>query len=214
MSFAGTSLINSNKKSKQIRIDPKLTPDAAKERRDKAKGEFDDAERKLLELGEVEDIKKRELEAATGDQAKIDKAEQLYQAALQDREKAVRERGEKKKALETAEAELAVVNEAQGLLHKNADPAEASWSDLFRCMRRKNMADVGLGTIKLFDAAKKRGVVSQSDAAKRSGPSDVYFEADDDEARRLRVGQLVQFVMEDTPIGTVAKHISVLRDKA
>jgi len=78
----------------------------------------------------------------------------------------------------------------------------------------------GMGVVKLFDSKNKRGVISQQSqpeqaATKGGRPKDVYFEATDAEALRLRVGQLVQFVLKETEdMGLVAKDVTVLSDKA
>ena len=52
----------------------------------------------------------------------------------------------RKRTLEEAEAELKAITEAQGLLHKNADPGEASWVDLVRGEE--------IGNYKLVDMSK------------------------------------------------------------
>ena len=74
------------------------------------------------------------------------------------------------------------------------------------------MAQVGIGTIKLFDPKSKRGVIEPRDVSKQqSGSADLYFEAAQDDATLFRVGQLVQFVIAATPTGVPeAKEISVL----
>jgi len=74
------------------------------------------------------------------------------------------------------------------------------------------MAQVGIGTIKLFDPKSKRGVIEPREVSKlQSGSVDLYFEAPAQDATRFRVGQLVQFVITATPTGVPeAKEISVL----
>jgi cold shock CspA family protein len=74
------------------------------------------------------------------------------------------------------------------------------------------MSQVGIGTIKTFDPKSKRGVIEPREVSfSLSGPGDLYFEADEGEAGRLQVGQLVQFVIAATPTGVLqAKEVSVL----
>jgi len=70
------------------------------------------------------------------------------------------------------------------------------------------------GVIAPFDKAAKRGLSAADDAANQSASADLYFRiADDRLAANLRVGQLVQFVKEETDIGTEAKQITVLSEK-
>jgi cold shock CspA family protein len=81
------------------------------------------------------------------------------------------------------------------------------------------MSEVGIGTIKLFNLTNKRGVIAPQTVTPKPGQSkgqsgDLYFEVSNDEASRLREGQLVQFVLEDTDIGPEAKHVKVLSDRA
>jgi hypothetical protein len=158
-SFAGSSLIKRTKTVRTTTIEAKATPAAAQKRRDQAKKEFDDAEAALLLKAQDESNKKQALDAATAaiaaapDAATRQAAQEqqavaktLHDSALQDKDKAAKEREEKKKVLDTAEKELTAVNEAQGLLHRNADPSEASWVDLFRGEE--------IGNYKLVDMSK------------------------------------------------------------
>ena len=77
------------------------------------------------------------------------------------------------------------------------------------------MADtVGIGTIKMFDAKSKRGVIVPRAVAKaqtKIGGEPVYFEVPSGVG--FRVGQLVQFVL-DTSAEPVAKDVTVLSDSA
>ena len=153
VSFAGSSLIKSNKKGKQIKIDARLSPDAAQARRDQAAQALKAAEVTLLEAVKTEGIRKTELaqvqealKAGTAPQAKVDMAQTLCNAALNDIETATKDRDTKKAALETAESDLTDILATQGLLHKNADPSEARWVDLFRGEE--------IGNFKLIDMSK------------------------------------------------------------
>ncbi len=75
----------------------------------------------------------------------------------------------------------------------------------------------GIGTIKYFDRAKKRGMIARESATEstaKSATSDLYFEVDDSKALKLREGQLVQFVMQETELGPEATQIEVLSEQA
>ncbi len=76
--------------------------------------------------------------------------------------------------------------------------------------------EAGIGKIKYFDREKKRGVIApENGLTKQSAWADLYFQVNDDRtAASLRVGQLVQFVKEETEIGLEAKQITVLSEKA
>jgi cold shock CspA family protein len=71
----------------------------------------------------------------------------------------------------------------------------------------------GIGTIKYFDRVRKRGMIAR-ESATQSQADELYFEVDDRKALKLREGQLVQFVMQDTALGLEATEIEVLSDKA
>ena len=71
-----------------------------------------------------------------------------------------------------------------------------------------------IGTIKLFDRKKKRGVIAPH-ATKEGKNEDIYFEIDPATSQiNLREGQLVQFVEEKDNIGRKATDIAVLSEKA
>jgi hypothetical protein len=156
-SFAGSSLIQSNKKGKQIKVDARLSPDAAQARRDQAAAALKTAEDVLLDAVQTEASRKDELDKAqqalaggTGTQDKVDAAETKYNSALIDKEKATKDRDAKKKALETVESELADILATQGLLHKNADPSEARWVDLFRGEEISNFKLVDMSKVQML----------------------------------------------------------------
>ena len=156
-SFAGSSLIQSNKKGKQIKVDARLSPDAAQARRDQAAAALKTAEDVLLDAVQIEASRKDELDKArqalagsTGTQDKVDAAETKYDSALIDKEKATKDRDAKKKALEAVESELADILATQGLLHKNADPSEARWVDLFRGEEISNFKLVDMSKVQML----------------------------------------------------------------
>ena len=75
------------------------------------------------------------------------------------------------------------------------------------------MADkVGIGTIKMFDAKTKRGVIVPREISKaQMGEQPVYFEAPSGSG--FRVGQLVQYVVDSTA-ERQAKDVAVLSESA
>jgi cold shock CspA family protein len=82
------------------------------------------------------------------------------------------------------------------------------------------MQKVWIGTIKFFDRANRRGMIAPEKIEPTKSksidlPSELYFEVGINEALRLQVGQLVQFVAEeDRDIGLVAKNVTVLSEQA
>jgi hypothetical protein len=163
VSFAGSSLIQSNKKTKQIKIEARLSPETAQKRRDDAAAAFKLADSDLNTAVETETTRKQELDAArtelaaatTDDQKalaqkKFDRAQTAYEAATLEKQKKSDERAARKKALEAAEAELADVTASQGLLHKNSDPSEASWADLFRGEEISNWRLVDMSKVQML----------------------------------------------------------------
>lgn len=77
------------------------------------------------------------------------------------------------------------------------------------------MQAVRIGKVKMFDREKRRGVIAPQDVKSIPSPSgDLYFEVTGEEAVGLREGQLVQFVLVDTPDGLEAKDVTVLSEVA
>jgi hypothetical protein len=158
VSFAGSSLIKNNKTTKTTTIEAKSTPDAARARRDQAKTDLAVAESNLLGAVQDEATKKATLDTATAAvaaaadankvaaQEAMNMAQTLHASAKKDSEKATKDRDAKKAALEAAEKDLVAANEAEGLLHRNASPSEASWVDLVRGEE--------IGNYKLVDMSK------------------------------------------------------------
>ena len=145
VSFAGSSLIKRTKTSKTTTIDLKSTPDATRARRDQAKTDLAVAESQLVTTLQAQKTQEDELAAgrdalakAADDaarkaaQLRVDIAQTLLKSAVQDSERATKERDAKKAALEAAEKDFVAATEAEGLLHRNASPSEASWVDLVR----------------------------------------------------------------------------------
>ncbi len=155
-SFAGATLIKSNKTTRQITIEARTTPESAQKRRNDAQTALNTAEANLA--GKVADqgTRKQSLDAAvqalagapadTAKQAARDQAQTMFEAAQVAVSEATAARDAARRALEQAEADAKAITEAQGLLHKNADPSEARWVDLFRGEE--------IGNYKLVDMAK------------------------------------------------------------
>jgi hypothetical protein len=163
VSFAGSSLIKSNKKTKQIRLEARLSPETAQKRRDDAAAAFKIADDDLNKAVETETLRKQELEAAKAEltaattddqralaQKKVDRAQTTAAAAAAEKQKKTDERAAKKKALDMAEAELADITASQGLLHKNSDPSEARWVDLFRGEEISNWRLVEMSKVQML----------------------------------------------------------------
>jgi len=159
VSFAGSSLIKRTKTSKTTTIDLKSTPDATRARRDQAKTDLAVAESQLVTALQTQKTREEELAAskkafadAADDAAKkaaqerVDMAQILLKSAVLDSDKATRERDAKKAALDAAEKDFVAATEAEGLLHRNASPSEASWVDLVRGEE--------IGNYKLVDMSK------------------------------------------------------------
>lgn len=155
-SFAGASLIKSAKTTREVKIEARNTPAMALDRKSKAQAEFDEVQRKVdtrsqeqINAKQVLEAANTALKAAPSDallQKAQRKAEELAKAADLNLKDGTDERDAKKKTLEEAAAELKAIDEAQGLLHKNADPGEASWVDLVRGEE--------IGNYKLVDMSK------------------------------------------------------------
>ena len=162
-SFAGSSLIKNTKSTKTMMIGAKSTPESAEERRDEAKSALESADAALAEKVQAESDAKAEVETAVAaigaapdaaakqaaEQQKA-RAETLAQNAAQEKNAAVKDRDEKKKALETAEKDLVAITEAQGRLHRNADPSEASWVDFFRGEEISNYKLVDMSKVQMM----------------------------------------------------------------
>ncbi len=162
-SFAGSSLIKSNKKTKQVKLETRLSPETAQKRRDDAAAVFKTSDDDLNTAVATETLRKQELEAAKAElaaattddqrslaQKKIDRTQTATESAALDKQKKTDERASKKKALDLAEAELADITASQGLLHKNSDPAEASWADLFRGEEISNWRQVEMSKVQML----------------------------------------------------------------
>ncbi len=152
-SFAGSSLVQSSKKSKTVNIEARdAKVDAARRQRaitDEARAQ------KLAELNRLAQSAadlKTELEAAQKQfneaavdakpdaQIKLNAAQARYDAADKARQKAANEWQLAEDAFTKADQEFAKIEadtekarvESDGLLHKNASTADARWADLFR----------------------------------------------------------------------------------
>ena len=158
VSFAGSSLIKRTKTSKTTTIDLKSTPDATRARRDQAKTDLAVAESQLVTALQTQKTREDEFaaskkaladaadDAKKAAQEKVDMAQILLKSAVLDSDKATKDRDAKKAALDAAEKDFVAATEAEGLLHRNASPSEASWVDLVRGEE--------IGNYKLVDMSK------------------------------------------------------------
>lgn len=74
-----------------------------------------------------------------------------------------------------------------------------------------------VGTIKLYDRVTGRGVITPQDVARsdqRGLPEDLYFEVDPNKPPWLKVGQLVQFVVDGSGKDVEAREVKVLSELA
>lgn len=158
-SFAGATLIKSSKTTRQVTIETRTTPESAQKRQREAQSALSDAETKLSSRVQEQATKKQAFDAAVAavtaapdDAARLaankerDKTQQILEAVNLNVTNATKDRDVAKKALDDADAELKTITEAQGLLHKNTDPSEARWVDLFRGEE--------IGNYKLVDMSK------------------------------------------------------------
>ena len=161
-SFAGSSLIKSTKSTKTITIGAKSTPESAEQRKEEAKTALDAAEAALAAKVQADvDAAKAVTTAQTAVTAaataakpaaeeQLARAQMLATNATQDKNAAIKDRDEKKKALETAEKDHTAITEAQGRLHRNADPSEASWVDFFRGEEISNYKLVDMSKVQMM----------------------------------------------------------------
>jgi hypothetical protein len=159
-SFAGANIINSSKKGRQLKIDARTTPEAARIRRDTAKRDFDNADAEVTRKVNAETAQKAIADASAADAAanpndQAKKLTALNDATIlrklgTDKETAVRDRELKRQALQSAEEDLTTITEAQGLLHINPDPSDASWSDLFRGEEISNYKLVDMSKVQML----------------------------------------------------------------
>ncbi len=152
-SFAGSSLIMSNKKGKQIKVDARLSPDAAQARRDQAAASAERRRSALLEAVKIEDTPQRGIWKRPKKHwpvARPRRPKWIRPNVVATPRSSTRRPPPKivtpRRSLETAESDLADILATQGLLHKNADPSEARWVDLFRGEE--------IGNFKLIDMSK------------------------------------------------------------
>ena len=173
VSFAGSSLITSNKKRKDVNIqsrdqsvqDAKRKVDEAKALQDKAQKDSNDAlANKLVWDKKLSDAQAKVDGAVSGsDQEKqAIKDRDMVRLQADFANKSVSENALKfqnaKDAVTAAEADLkkaqdafqAAQTQAEGLLHKNADPSQASLLDLFRGSEVGDYRLIDMGKVQMF----------------------------------------------------------------
>lgn len=161
VSFAGSNLIKSSKRTRQFKIEARATPEeSAADRLRLAQAELDDADADITDKAQRETDQKVIADAAQADAAanptdttkglKALQENTLYRKLLNDKEGAVKNREAKNRALQAAKEEMATISESQGLLHKNADPSEANWVDLFRGEEIGNYKQVDMSKVQML----------------------------------------------------------------
>lgn len=171
-SFAGSTLVQSNKKAKQIDVKPfenevvaaqKKVAEADTDTNAKKKIWDDLAQAALIREQAVKAVeaKKQAADAGTDEvpkaaaQRELVMAQALFERDSKKSEQAALEYREAQLKLEAAQAELKKARGSletrqfatEGVLHKNADPREARWSDIFRA------EEIGIN-YKLLDVSK------------------------------------------------------------
>jgi len=132
-SFAGSSLIKSVKMGKEVNIELRESQmKEAKEAVNKASKTVDKAREELTK--KVQALENAKVKAATAADRK--QAEALVLSAEKDRDQAFADVKTAEADLEKARKNLEDIEktqkETEGLLHRNTDPAEAQWVDIFR----------------------------------------------------------------------------------
>lgn len=161
-SFAGSTLIKQTKSTKTMTIVEKSTPEDAEKRRDEAKKALDAANEDLAQKATDTHDAKQKVDAA---QASLDSAaeadkparmndlqkmQSIYKVEQEEEAEAKKDSDLKTKELKDAEQDLAAITEAQGRLHRNADPSEASWVDLFRGEEISNYKLVDMSKVQMM----------------------------------------------------------------
>jgi hypothetical protein len=162
-SFAGSTLIKQSKATKTVTVDAKLNPESAAQRKKEADRAVADKTTALESQSEAERIRKatvdtaeKAVSAAVADPEKhaaadaLAKARTMHLNAEKDKATALNELDDAKKAAALADEDLATIKEAQGRLHRNADPTDASWVDLFRGEEISNYRLVDMSKVQMM----------------------------------------------------------------
>ena len=157
-SFAGSTLIQSSKQSKQVSIEARTAEiQAAQKRLDDAVNTFDAANTALAAKTKiVQDTEALLAPASAAGLSDDDKlqAQNNLKTAEADLKKATDQFGQCEKDKKAAEENLKRVQDTQaqanGLLHKNTDISQANFSDLFRGEEIGNFMLIDMGKVQMF----------------------------------------------------------------
>jgi len=152
-SFAGTSIIQSNKKGKEVNLDAKGDRIAAEQ--EKVKKAMDDLEAAETALQKARLNKEQTAAAAVAGGGEADTlkayAEKAYNKAAMERELASAAVENAKKDLEQTEKDKEnAETEAEGLLHKNAKPSDARFKNIFMGDEIGNFQLVDMSKVQMF----------------------------------------------------------------
>jgi len=162
-SFAGSSLIQQNKKKKPVNLQTRAASF------DDAQKKLQDAHEKLQGADSASKIKNEDLRRKLDDVTALSKDSNATEAqkrvatahlesAQQDSKDAAANLVKAQAAVTSAEQaatkaeqdKLAALQESEGLLHKNDSPSQANWLDLFRGNEVGNYQLVEIGKVQMF----------------------------------------------------------------
>jgi hypothetical protein len=132
-SFAGTSMIQSNKKNKQVDMESKT------HRMKAAEDQVSEAQNKVKQMDKARSSANEGIKNAPDKEVKDAK-----KTAREDLKKAERHHEQAKKEIQIAEME------ADGILHKNSHPSDARFADLFRGDEIENCQLIDMSKVQMF----------------------------------------------------------------
>jgi hypothetical protein len=167
-SFAGSSLVKTTKMGKELNIElkneKKLEVRNNKENADtglkEAKSNLEEKARKLTDLeGKRDGVKTRLDEATTEDERETAAGDLKRMKGLV--ENAIKDRDQANDEVKTAESNLVrakqewedfekTEREREGLLHRNSDPSDAAWVDIFRGEEIGNYKLIDMANVQMF----------------------------------------------------------------
>ncbi len=167
-SFAGSSLVKTTKRGKELNIELKdeekrrLRDNKASADKDlkDAKSKLEEEARKLTDLEGKRDDAKEELDSATTEDerekagGKLKRMKGMVENAIKDRDQASDEVRATEDALVRAKQEWEdfekTEREREGLLHRNSDPSDAAWVDIFRGEEIGNYKLIDMANVQMF----------------------------------------------------------------
>lgn len=158
VSFAGSSLIQSNKKNKVVDIQSRdASVREVQKKRDDAERAKKDADAELKAARGKKDERKNDLDGAEDPkvkavfQTRFDSAAAAFESAAAKQKSAESDLTDADAALKKAQDDFKAAQvEAEGLLHKNADSSQASLLDLFRGGEVGNYTLIDMGKVQMF----------------------------------------------------------------